>query len=200
MLATRRNLMAAAAVLPIAACPATAPAATATSATIPTEPDPAWDRIYTAFQSADANQRALYSVFAAREAEWDAGKAEREPEPKPIESPEFDTSLPLQEALTAAVGPEWLASWEAREAEQNAWKARDDAGYAAFIGDTETRWEAADAACNEALRALIEYPVASLSALAEKAAVITARFGDLIDGDDAKILVADIRRLAGMEA
>lgn len=175
-------------------------AAPALAAMTPIGSDPAWARIHATFHAADAEQRARYKVFAAREAEWDAGKSDREPEPPPIASPDLDTSLPLQEALAAAVGPEWVERWEAREAEHKAWKACDDAAYAAFIGDTETRWEAADAACGEALRALIEYPVASLSALAEKAAVITARFGELIDGDDAKVLVADIRRLAGKEA
>lgn len=200
MLPTRRNLLAAVAVMPIAACPSPASAASVIPLKILVEAEPVWDRVYSAFQAADAEQRALYSVFAAREAEWDAGEADRDPEPQQIASPDFDASLPMNDALAAAVGPEWVSRWETRDAERKAWQQRDDAAYATFIGDTETRWEAANAACDEALRTLIEYPVGSLSALAEKATVITARFGDMIDGDDAQVLIADIRRLAEKEA
>lgn len=194
MLATRRNLMAAIAVLPAAVCPA--PAFTA----VPSSADADWTRLYAAYRSAEAEEKACCRIFGAREDAWDAGNALREPEPQPLESPPFDMSLPLAEALAAAIGPDWEERWEAREGERKAWKVRDDAAYAAFIGDTEARWEAADAVCDKALKALLAHPVVSLSALAEKAQVITERFGDMVDGDDAKVLIADIRRLAGGEA
>ncbi|KQM98757.1 hypothetical protein ASE78_05890 [Sphingomonas sp. Leaf25] len=193
---SRRALLMGMVALPLAACPAPVPAAGAA----PAVSDPEWDRLYAAYRAAQVEEVERLAVFAPLDDAWGPGSALCEPEPtRPTIAP-YDMSLPIGEAIAVAAGPDWEARWEAYEADKAAWKARDDAAYAAHVGDTGDRYEAACDACSAAVTALMGHPVATLSALAEKAELILTRYGDTVDGDDAKTLIADIRRLAAGEA
>ncbi len=193
MLATRRNVLAAVAVLPIAACPAPATASIAGS-------DPEWQRLLAAYNAAEADQLARHAAFMVRENAWEASDMARAPRPVAPQSPPFDKSMPLAAILATTETPEWGSRWAAHEAEVQAWVESRRAGRAVAIGDTEKTWEAADDAAALAFYEVRAYPVTSLSALAEKADAMVARYGTGLEANDALALAADIRRLAGKEA
>lgn len=85
--------------------------------------------------------------------------------------------------------PAALAEWNARSA------VRDE-----IMGDTEDRWEAAHSKTCNIANEVCEYPVASFSALAEKADVLCQQWGDELEHAEAFALANDIRRLAKKEA
>lgn len=191
---TRRNMIVGTAVaFPIAACGASA-------LPTPAGSDPVWDRLYALYRAAEVEEAERLRVFSALDDAWATIRATREPEPTTPSLGPIDKSLPLSALIEQTDAPEWKATWADYEADKAGWKARDDAAYAAHVGDTGDRYEAASDVCSASADALIAHPVATLGALAQKAELITTRYGDIVDGDDAKALIADIRRLAGREA
>ncbi len=190
---SRRALLIGAAILPLSACPAPAPAA-------PSASDPMWDRLLAAYNAAEAEQLTCHAAFMVRERAWDAAAPARTTRPTPPPSPRFDHSMTLDEIHATTAAPEWKTRWAAYEAEVQAWDERNRAAHNAALGGTEKAWEDADGAAAVAFHEVRNYPVASLSALAEKAEAMTERYGNCLEADDALSLIADIRRLAGREA
>ncbi len=188
MLATRRNLMAAVAVLPIAACPAPLPAAGV---------DPEWSRLLAAYTAAEADQVARHAAFADQDEAWDA---ERTPRPVAPEPPAFDQSMSLAAIVATTSTLEWKARWAAYEADAKEWDRRNAAARTEAVGNAEDAWEAADDVATDAFMAVRSYPVTTLAALAQKADAMTARYGGDLEASEALALIADIRRLAGREA
>lgn len=192
MLATRRNLMAAVAVLPLSACPAPAPASVAGS-------DPEWDRLCAVYEAARRDMQDSMAAFNERERAWVSGGFS---EPMPVEPPLVDNaaSITVEELVAAVKSPRWIAQHEAHKANVAAWSARRRAAERVAIGDAEDAMVKADGVATLAFVAVRDYRAPTLAALAIKTEYMAERYGDDYEASEAHALIADIRHLAGKEA
>ncbi len=190
---SRRALLIGAAMLPLSACPAPAPAA-------PSASDPTWDRLIAAYELAGVEHVARMSAFNERERAWAAAGGFAEP--KPIEP--FLTadaaSLLTAEIVARVKAPEWVARCNAYDAELAAWTARRREAEERFMGAEEDAMIAAERVASDAFVAIRSYRVPSYAALTAKAEYMAERYGDDLEASEALALIADIRHLAGKEA
>jgi hypothetical protein len=187
MAATRRAILCGIAAAPVAA-----------AAAFPIEPTPdrtEWDRLCATFREARAEQTRLAVLEDDLSFQWNW--SERAPE-QPNLGP-LDKSLSLNELVAQCQTPEWEAQWVAYKAAHANWTAREKAAKAAFMGDVEDRYSNALDAETEALCAVKAYPVSTLAMLAEKGALLVEAYDGNLEGGEAEILIADIRRLAAQE-
>lgn len=186
MAATRRAILCGIAVAPLAAASAVA---------VAPAPDRAeWDRLCDAFRDARAEETRLAVVEDDMSDRWN--KQPRAPAPQQPDFGPLDKSLSLNALVAQCKTPEWKAQWAAYEAAHAEWKERSTADKAAFMGDIEDRYSDACDAASEALSAVKAYPVSTITMLAEKGALLVEAYDGNLEGGEAEILIADIRRLA----
>jgi hypothetical protein len=88
------------------------------------------------------------------------------------------------------------------EERHEAWRAigePDKEAQDAFMGEIGVTYPAASDATCAAMLAVKNYPVPTLTLLAEKGALLQEFFGEMLEGGDAEVLIADIKRIADQE-
>lgn len=193
MLATRRNLMAAVAVLPLSACPAPAPASIAGS-------DPEWDRLCAVYECARRDMQDRMAAFNERERGWAAAGGFAEPMPVEPFLADNAASMTSAELVAAVRSPGWVARCESYNADVAAWNARKRDAERVAIGEAEDAMTKAEGVATLAFVAMRDHRAPTLAALATKTEYMAERYGDDYEASEAHALIADIRRLAGKEA
>lgn len=194
MLATRRNLMAAVAVLPIAACSATAFAAPRAAK------DPEWDRLCAAYDSAVKALVAAIGAYNAREREWAAVGGFAEPMPVAPLLADNAAYMTSAELAAAVKSPSWAARRASYDADRAAWFARKSAAERDVMGEAEDAMTEAESKATDAFVAMRRHRVPTLAALAVKVEYMAERYGDDYEASEAQALINDIRHLTGWEA
>jgi hypothetical protein len=194
MLATRRSLMAAVAVLPITACPAPATAAPLAAT------DRDWDRVCAAYDRANEALVAAIAAYNKQERAWAAAGGFAEPKPVEPFLADNATSMTTSELVAAVQSPGWVARCASYDADLAAWIARKSAAERAVMGEAEDAMTEAESKSTDAFVAMRRHRVPTLAALAVKVEYMAERYGDDYEASEAQALINDIRHLTGWEA
>lgn len=186
---TRRGLLGAIAVAPIAA-------ASRASAALPSI-DVSWSMLVTDLREKRAAWLLTTDLEDQALDQFHAAETGLSPEPtKP--TPSSIDNLTIAQIRAASSSPENVAAWAAYEREHAAWKAEVDQVRDTFTGPAKAEYERAYGLYANAFNALTTYRVTNLRDLSEKIEIIAKDYDrDDVPQEYLADVLADVRYLSG---